>query len=497
MSIETRTEIRTPVQKNFPTLAEGDGHPSSVGEFALTVPGLRNAHIRKGRIFRAVDREYLRSTPEALPAFKRLASYFEQNDAELVQHVSDLDLICTLLKVSSPSEIVSVITDDRKKAELRGRINSKIATTFGLDGKESQKTAKIALYAQTADRFIDSYLRMGVLEPFSQRIDITEEVRGTDSVIDLLSIMFDPTYSERARFEAKRKLTLMQLAAELDMRDRRIEELSQNRAEREKRRTGEQGDPFVRFLDTHVWKTQGLRANPGQIIIVSKHKADDYSCIGTEEVTEDQLTQVAKRITNNKPQKSGYYFRVTYLPQRTFELDGEEVPVSFSSRPKKDFLSSMAKLFRKGKYNPEAGIEDMTGWMFVVRNRNDAIDLKRHIEAAGRRNGSLVFTETTEDTSNGGIYSAENAGSSSDLHQLKYDALIGGRRIEIIILDYKNYLDYYNKDGLAHEEFELTRLVESGAFEGLFPKSIYGIVTEKVGELIENQRKTRRNFNLY
>ncbi len=511
MSIETRPDTRTIVQKNFPSLAEGDGHPSSVGEFTLIVPGLRNAYSRKDAkhgisgVFRtvdnAIDREYFKHNPEARASLRRMIDYFKEHDKkhdqELVQHISDLDLVCTLLGVSNPSEIPTVITDERRKAELRGWINNKIATTFGFDGKPIEKAAKIASYAQAADRFVDSHLRAGILEPFSQRIDITEEVRGTDSIIDLLSIMFDPGYSERARFEAKRKLTLMQLAAELDMRDRQTEELNQRKAEKEKRQTGKQGDPFVRFLDAHVWKTEGLRANPDQIIIVSKHRADDYSCIGTEEVTEDQLPQIAKRIANNKPQKSGFYLRVTYLPQRSFEFGGEEIPASFFHRPKKDFLASMAKLLKKGKYNPEAGIEDMTGWMFVVRDKNDIISLKRHIEAAGRRSGSLAFAETTEDTSDGGIYSAENAGSSKNLHQLKYDALIEGRRIEIIILDYKNYLDYYNRDVEAHEEYELRRLVESGVFEGLFPKSIYGIGAEKVEELIQNLRTTRRHFNLY
>lgn len=489
---ETRTpEAKRPVQRSFPTLSEGEGIPSSVSEFSQTIPALRDAHVRKRRVFRAIDRRYLREHPESRQAFRNLVDYFETNDGDSVQYISDLDLVNVLLDVSNPSEIVPVIMDEKRKDELRKRANNKISAAFGIEGKEGQKAAKIAGFAEAADKYIDSYLRQGPLEPISEKIGITEEVRRTDNVIDLFSIVFDESYSDRARFEAKRKLTLMKLAAEMDKRNREVD--INNQALAERKRGGEQGDPFVRFLDAHVWTSEKLKGDIGEVIVVSKHSLDTYACIETKEVPVEQEEEVKRSIANSKPVRKGFYLRATLFQQRSFDDGEESIPASFDSRPRKDFLASIGKLLRKGKYNPEASIEDMTGWMFVVRNREDAISLKRRIEEAGRKSGSLAFTEDTEDTLGGQIYSANNAGSSSELGQLKYDVLFEGKRMEIIILDYKNYLDYQFKDGVAHEEYELNRLVKSGAFEALFPHSIYNRVgLEDVTRIIESQRKLRR-----
>lgn len=489
--VQTELPSKTTVERSFPTLMEGNGRPSSVAEFSQTIPALRDAHIRNRRVFRAIDRAYLREHPEARQAFRNLVDYFETNDGESVQYISDLDLVCVLLDVSNPSEIISVVTDGKKKDELRKRANNKIAAAFGIEGKESQRAAKVTGFAEAADKYIDRYLRQGILEPISEKIGITEEVRRTDNVIDLLAIMFDASYSERTRFEAKRKLTLMKLAAEMDKRNREVDINDQNLAER--KRGTEQGDPFVRFLDAHVWTPERLKGDIGGVIVVSKHSLDTYECIGTEEVPAGQEEQVRKRIANHKPKSKGYFLRATSLDQRSFDDDEESIPASFDSRPRKDFLASIGKLLRKGKYNPEAGIEDMTGWMFVVRTREDAISLKRCIEEAGRKSGSLAFTEDTEDTLGGQPYSAKNAGSSTELGQLKYDVLFEGKRMEIVILDYKNYLDYQHKDGMAHEEYELNRLVKSGAFEALFPHNIYNRVgIEDITRIIENLRRLRR-----
>jgi len=490
---ETELHPKTTVERSFPTLMEGDGRPSSVIEFSQTIPALHDAHVRKRRIFRTIDRTYLRQHPEAKQAFRNLVDYFDGNDGDSVQYISDLDLVCVLLDVSNPSEIIPVITDEKKKDGLRKRANNKIAAAFGIEGKEVQKAAKVTGFAEAADKYIDRYLRQGALEPISERIGITEEVRRTDNVIDLLAIMFDTSYSKRTRFEAKRKLTLMKLAAEMDKRNREVDMNEQTLAER--KRGNEQGDPFVRFLDAHVWTPERLKGDIGGVIVVSKHSLnpDTYECIGIEEVPADQGEQVRRRIANHKPKNKGYYLRATALDQRSFNDAGENIPASFDSRPRKDFLASIGKLLRKGKYNPEAGIEDMTGWMFVVRTRGDAISLKRCIEEAGRKSGSLVFTEGTEDTLGKQAYSANNEGSSTELGQLKYDILFEGKRMEIIILDYKNYLDYQHKDGIAHEEYELNRLVKSGVFEALFPQSVYTRVSaEDIARIIENQRKLRR-----
>jgi len=490
-----------PVQKTFPTLSEAG--PSSVNEFPKFIPALRKALGRKGRaVFKTLSYTYLRDHPDVRQYLKRNRNYFREHDTEVAQQVSDLDQICAMLNISSPADILKALSS--RTSEDTERVNDMICREFSTSDNPK---AIIEGYAATADKLIASYLRLGILNPLSHKIGMREEVQITHDILTLLDLMFNHK-SKQVRFEAKRKLILMKLVAEMSKRDEELKQIEKTRKEKsgeqdiEGKKPGETTDPFVNFLNANVWTTEkGEDTEP--VLLVSKHDPHTYECIGNvEEFAINQEDQVRTRIRNHRRShnKNRYYLRATEVARRHFDFEGEAIPAGFESRPEKDFLSMVLKMFRKGEFNPEKAVQDMKAWKFMVRTREDAIALKRKIELAGKgtekEKARLVFPENTEDTSGGQPFSAVNEGSSDELFILKYDVLFEGVRMEIQISDYKNFLDSENKDILAHEDFELNRLLESGAFEGLFPESIYeGVNADEIYRLMSNQQKLRRRFD--
>ncbi len=474
------------VQRSFPTLGEGE-RPAAVDNFVQILPGLYNAYIES---VSDVNLDYFRSNRQALRTLNQTKRYFKIHNPELLQNVSDLDLIDNLLGVDSPSEAIEALNDESKLDQLRGHANAEIAKIFMF--KEGRKAGKIADFGKAADRFIGSYLRHGILEPFANRIDIAEEVKSTNDVVDLMRLMLDPQNDKRVRFEAKRKLVLMQLAAQLDKSRREEEELNQKRTKKD---AETESDPFVSFLEEHVWSQNYGKGASKDTVLLSRHSSDTYECTRVEEVDEEEAK---RKLANHNPKRSGYYYRLTHLPQRIMDYNGEEIPVAFESRPEKDFLSSIGKLFRKGEQDPTTSIEDMKGWWFVVRNRQDAIRLKRKIEAAGRDSkDGLVKILKTEDSTQGAGFSAEHPGSSTLLEVVKLDLMVKGSRLETLIFTYDELLNYKYRDELAHEDFEIRRMVKNGVIEGLFPEEIYGINENELNRLLDYQKQARRNTTFF
>ena len=74
-------------------------------------------------------------------------------------------------------------------------------------------------YARTADAVIDQ-LRNKVFAPYASHIEISNEIGTTTDPVELLLTLFDDRYHRKVRFEAKRKLVLMNLAGAIEQRER-------------------------------------------------------------------------------------------------------------------------------------------------------------------------------------------------------------------------------------------------------------------------------------
>jgi hypothetical protein len=415
-----------------------------------------------------------------------LTAYKHADSTARRQFEGDLALVTNIMGVSRLSDLRQPAGRTSTRADIDKRALSIYfppdTATGRKETKEKQRAEKIERYGRLADAFINSYLRTGVWEPISTSTDLTEEVQSTNDVRGLMLLLFSPGYDQRVQFEAKRKLVLMSLAAATDARSSELKEQDHY-------------PQFTAFLNEHVWhRAPGERVgSTRRVALLSKHAFDDYKTIDVKELeTPEDIAAAEKRLSHHKPRRHGYHLRLSELNQRHIMNAGVLIPVFQDSR-QKNLLARMGKMIRKGEEDPAIAVQDTTGLMLVARNLAEARKLFRYIASGGNSKSALLKIEELEDTLDGrSEYSAENAGSSSKTRQLKFIARMAGRPIEVVIHTYDSYLDYLHADEVAHEEYEVRRLIDSGAFDLLFPESIYHISRERLGRMIEHQRDFKR-----
>ncbi|MFN2366212.1 MAG: hypothetical protein ABR523_07095, partial [Desulfurivibrionaceae bacterium] len=86
---------------------------------------------------------------------------------------------------------------------------------------------------------------------------------------------------------------------------------------------------------------------------------------------------------------------------------------------------------------------------------------------------SLMTLEEISDTLRGGSYRSSNYGSSAKTPMLKFFAKMSGMRVEFIVHTNESYLNYMYQKDVAHDEYEVKRIFDSGVAELLFPRDIY------------------------
>src|SRR6185437_1934488 len=95
------------------------------------------------------------------------------------------------------------------------------ANMFGIEGSDREVASEISSYGDLADGVI-SYFGKELLPKYSSTIEMSNDVQTTNNPVDLLAIFFDQRYDPRVRFEAERKLILMNLAASIAQRERAV-----------------------------------------------------------------------------------------------------------------------------------------------------------------------------------------------------------------------------------------------------------------------------------
>ena len=146
--------------------------------------------------------------------------------------------IFNLLQVQCFADIRRLLADREQRQRSRERAHELLARLFDIEVETHQIQTKLREFAVTADAVID-YLRNKVLSRYAPHFEISNEIGTTADPVDLLLMIFDDRYHKKIRFEAQRKLVLMNLAGAIDQRERETDI--------ESRFSG-----FLRFLNDYV-----------------------------------------------------------------------------------------------------------------------------------------------------------------------------------------------------------------------------------------------------
>ncbi len=409
---------------------------------------------RKDTIFRMLEQDGPFATFESAPR----PAIFSAIGRERAQRLREFRLatryriirnqVFDFLHIGSYGDIPGMHRDAGRKTEASKRAYRLLGNMFGIDGDEREIISRVNTYSRTADGVI-RYLKNTVLAPYASYIEMTNEIDSTSNPVDLLLIIFDDRYHQKARFEAKRKLVLMNLAGSIDQRERETEiEAKFGR--------------FLDFLNDSVWCQDAKIGELEPAFLLSEHDPADFSCTSVRVVG----FREAEKMTLQPGHK------LTLIKRRRFLANGRRIPIYVTVR-KKPPEAKVLKLLRKNEENPAVAVDDELGLMGVLDEGMDVKFFQKHLTESAIRAGSFMTLEDVSDTLEGGGYRSGSIGSSSRTPMFKFFARMGGMRVEFIVHTNESYLNYMYQRNVSHDEYEVRRLFDSGVAELLFPKEIY------------------------
>lgn len=370
------------------------------------------------------------------------------------------------LGISSYAELTKLLDFPNQQAERSKRACTLLGNMFGLSGTQNEIEARVYDYARTADAVVNS-LSTKILKPYSSYIATTNEIEVSNDPVTLLLIMFNNRYHKKARFEARRKLVLMNLAGSIDHRERETE-------------IEEKFSTFLHFLNDYVWSSN-LKIGEHEIVYLhSQHAAEDFACTSVKTIQPEQ----AATLTLNKNEK------LTLLKRRRFTVGNKEIPIYVSIR-KKPPEAKVLKLLRKNEKNPAVAVDDELGLMAVLDSVADVKTFQTHLtHSAAKANSFMVLEDITDTLTGSTTYKSSATGSSSKTEMLKFFARLGGMRVEFIIHTNRSWLNYQYQKDVAHDEYEVKRIFDSGVVELLFPKDIFHLDHDVIRQdMIQRFRK--------
>lgn len=365
--------------------------------------------------------------------------------------------IFDFLGIGNFDEVFDLIHMPHRRKECARRAHRLLGNMFGIHGSDREICRHLKEYARTADEVINS-LRSKVLAPYASHIEMTNEIETMTDPVDLLLTIFNDRFHKKARFEAKRKLQLINLAGSIDQRERE---------------TGIEVK-FARFLDflnEYVW-SPSLKIGDLEIsYLLSRHDVEDFKCIDVRIIRENEAGSIS--IAPGE--------KLTLIKRRRFRDHEAETPIYVSIR-KKPPAAKVLKLLRKNQKNPAAAVDDELGLMAVLNSVGDVKRFMKHLTQSAVKAGSFMTLEDISDTLTGGQYSGTATGSSKKTPMLKFFARLGGMRVEFIIHTNRSYLNYVYQRDVSHDEYEIKRIFDTGVAEFLFPTDIYHLNMDKIRE---------------
>lgn len=382
------------------------------------------------------------------PRIKGWVKTLNQNKLYVTKYRVLRSQIFEFLNISRFSDIRRLLDNQSARDASSLRALALLGNMFGIEGSEQEISSRVNEYARTADAVVNS-LKNKIFAPYASHVAITNEIEIATDPVDLLLMVFDDRYHKKARFEAQRKLALMNLAGSIDQRERETS-------------IEEKFAQFLGFLNDHVWSKNQKIGEHDIVYLHSYHQGPEFYCSDVKVIPKEEASTVA-------PEKG---VKLTLLKRRRCSIGNREIPIYVSIR-KKPSEAKVLKLLRKNEKNPAVAVDDELGLMAVLNSTADVKMFQRHLTQSATSADSFMILEDISDTLTGGIYQSTSKGSSSKTPMLKFFARLGGMRVEFIIHTNQSWVNYLYQRDVAHEEYEVKRIFDSGVAELLFPRDIY------------------------
>ncbi|MEH6453972.1 MAG: hypothetical protein V7782_13135, partial [Psychromonas sp.] len=156
-------------------------------------------------------------------------------------------------------------------------------------------------------------------------------------------------------------------------------------------------------------------------------------------------------------------------------VGNKQIPIYVAIR-KKPPEAKVLKLLRKNSKNPGVAVDDELGLMAVLDSVSDIKAFQLHLtRSASKANSLMVLEDISNTLVESSTYKGNAAGSSDRTSMMKFFARLGGMRVEFIIHTNQTWLNYMYQQDVAHDEYEVKRMFDTGVTELLFPKDIFNL----------------------
>ncbi len=360
------------------------------------------------------------------------------------------------LGVSSFHEVFELQRNGHKKEVVSRQVYLRLGNQYELGSNVELITAKIDDYAKTADSVID-VMRADAFSREDRALgEMRNEVRNETNPVNLVLMAFDSRVSDRARFEALRKVMLMKQVAEIGHRERRLGASIKLRQ-------------FDDFLNDWVWKPESLTGEADAAYLLSTHDPQTFRWTGSKIISVDEGTEMQDSLQPGQ--------KLTYMERRIAvvrERNGitREIPVYMTTRKKKR-ESKVIKQLQLDEADDSVAIDDDFGFMGVCENLRDVQAFQEHLFKKMAERGWFASPQDFQDTLNGGNFSGRSRGSKPRVQMRKFRVHLPDVRLEFILHTHESFLNYYNDRETNHDSYSLDRKYEEGVVELLFPPQIY------------------------
>lgn len=336
--------------------------------------------------------------------------------------------------------------------------NRALAKNFGIP--ITQITSTLERYAEGSNLSVTAP-KDRMPKDVSGLFEMVNEVELGTHPIDLLRIVFDSDYSQKAHLEAIRKLGHM-------------EEDAQVEGDPILTRKREDYIKFTQILNEHVWMKDKKIGEVSEVYFLSTHDSDsDFKCTSVEvrEMNFAEADELSRQLPPNQ--------KLVVASRRRFEVQsgpqtGRIVDIYISNRLKTNVDRRVKSERRNNGEDPHTSNKDAIGARIVANTKEELELFIDHLVFVAKQIGSDIKIHDYQDSITSGDFTGDNPGSSKDIQMIKFLVRLANIELEMQAYESIGFANASFKSGPSHPEYSWNRLFNSGWFDRNFPPGIYG-----------------------